>query len=76
MSVIMVMMVAIPVMMIMGMLHAIMGVRVVVALLTWFKYGRFFPCLSASATITHGIPDLIDPGKDNKNCAEGFSMYG
>jgi hypothetical protein len=73
---IVVMMVTIPVMMIMGMLHTIMGVRMVVVLFTWFKYGWFFPCLSASATITHGIPDLFDPGKDNKNCAEDFRMYG
>jgi hypothetical protein len=72
MGMIVVMMVAIPVMMIMGMLHTIMGMRMVVAFFARFKYDWFFPWLAASATITHGILDLIDPGKDNKNCAEGI----
>jgi hypothetical protein len=64
---IMIMMMAIPVMMNMGMLHIIMGMCMVVAFFSWFKYDRFFPWLAASATITHGILDLIGPGKDNKN---------
>ena len=56
---IMCMMVAIPVMMLMIMLHAIMGMRMVVTLFTWFKYDWFFPWLSASATVAHGILELI-----------------
>ena len=59
MTMVVVMMVVMSVAVFMGMLYAIMRMHMVVALFARFEYDWFFPCLSASATITHCILDLM-----------------
>jgi hypothetical protein len=61
-----------PVVVFIGMLHAIMGMGV--TMLSWFQYGGLFPRFTASATITHGIFDLIIPVKIIKSVLKGLPI--